>query len=416
MSSHQRRNQKFSRRRGQPAEENPNFVANWDQRIDDFEQMGLKQQLLHGIYSYGFKHPSDIQALAIQPVIEKRQVIAQAQSGTGKTGAFSIGILNNIDLDLDETQALVLSPTRELATQTYTFMKVIGFKMDNLTIELFTGGHSESADQAKAIEKPKIAVGTPGRILSLIQTGHLRCEGITMICLDEADEMLSQGFIQQIQEIFQYLQPTIQILLFSATVPPEIFNITEQLMVDPIKILVKAEQLTLDGIRQFYVNVGREDKKLITLDDLFGLFSIQKAVIFANTKDAVDYIKQQLVNKNHMVSAIHSGLSQAERDNIMQQFRLGATRILVGTDLIARGIDVQQVTLVINFEMPNNYESYLHRIGRSGRYGRKGIAINICCNREMKMISGLERFYNTKIEQLPANIADMVKEANDQFE
>ena len=377
--------------------------------------MGLRQHLVHGIYSYGFKHPSYIQSLAIQPIIEKRQVIAQAQSGTGKTGAFGIGILNNLDLSIQITQALILSPTRELATQTYTFMKEIGIKMEGLTLELFTGGHNESEDQRKASNKPMVAVGTPGRILSLIESGHLRCEDLTMICLDEADEMLSQGFIEQIQEIFKYLKPTIQFLLFSATVPPEVFNIAEEFMVDPVKILVKAENLTLDGIRQFYVNVGRENAKMITLADLFGRFGIQKAVIFANTKEAVDHVKQQLEGENFMVSAIHSGMLQSERDRIMQQFRLGATRVLVGTDLIARGIDVQQVTLVINFEMPKDRESYLHRIGRSGRYGRKGIAINICCSSEMRIVADLEKFYATKIDVLPNTIGEIVQEANDQF-
>ncbi|KAH0793221.1 eukaryotic initiation factor 4A-III [Histomonas meleagridis] len=414
--SYQKKNNRRFRRREQPAEENPNFTANWDQRIDDFEQMGLNQQLVHGIYSYGFKHPSDIQSLAIQPIIEKRQVIAQAQSGTGKTGAFGIGILNNLDLSLQKTQALVLSPTRELATQTFTFMKEIGIKMNGLTIELFTGGHSESEDQDKASSLPMVAVGTPGRVLSLIESGHLRCEDLVMVCLDEADEMLSQGFIEQIQEIFRYLNPTIQILLFSATVPPEVFNIAEKFMVDPIKILVKAEKLTLEGIRQFYVNVGKENRKMETLADLFGRFRIQKAVIFANTKDVVDYIKEQMERENFMVSAIHSGLPQSERDRIMQQFRVGATRVLIGTDLIARGIDVQQVTLVMNFEMPIDRESYLHRIGRSGRYGRKGIAINICCGREMRIIADLEKFYNTNIEELPSTISDIVQEANEQFE
>lgn len=400
-------------RRARP---NPNFEANWDKRIDDFEEMGLKNELVHGIYSYGFKLPSDIQSLAIEPIVAGKDIIAQAQSGTGKTGAFGIGILNRINEELRKTQAIVLSPTRELATQTYDFMKSIATKMENFTIELFTGGHDSQSDQLKAQLGPMVAVCTPGRALDLINGGYLRCEDLKIVCMDEADEMLSEDFLDQVKDIFEYFPQDIQILLFSATVPPEIFSIMEGLMKDPVKILVKAEKLTLEGIRQFFVNVGQESNKMATLADIFGRITIQKAVIFANTKDAVQYIQQELEKQGFMVSAIHSGLTQQERDSIMKEFRVGAKRILIGTDLIARGIEVQQVTLVINFELPSDRESYLHRIGRSGRYGRKGVSINIICNKEVKNLEGLERFYQTNVDPLPEAIGDILRETNSQFD
>jgi translation initiation factor 4A len=380
--------------------------------------MGLQKELVHGVFSYGFKHPSQIQALALKPIIERRHVIAQAQSGTGKTGAFGIGILNNLDISkgTSSTQALILAPTRELATQTAEFMQSIGSRLPGLVIGLFIGGHSLSEDQLHAQARPHVAVATPGRARDLLNSGHLRAEEISMLCLDEADQMLKEDFVDQVGEITEYLNRP-QILLFSATMPIQSFNyiwkIMGSAMDDPVKILVKEEKLTLDGIRQFYVNVGEKDKKLITLLDIFGRLPIQKCVIFANRKGVVDFLKQQMEAENFVVSSIHSDMEQHQRDQIMHQFRIGASRVLIGTNLIARGIDVQQVTLVINFELAKDRESYIHRIGRSARWGRKGVAINICEQSEMGQIEDLMRHYNTEIAVLPDDIDVIVKEAND---
>ncbi|EAY08086.1 eukaryotic translation initiation factor, putative [Trichomonas vaginalis G3] len=402
--------------RNAPQGESETFEANWNERIDDFDQMELKPLLLRGIYNYGFRGPSDIQSLSIKPILMNRCVIAQAQSGTGKTGAFAIGILNRIDTTQPTTQALVLAPTRELATQIYYFFVEIGSKMADLKVELFKGGNSVADDQAKAQECPHIAVSTPGRALDLISKGYLRCENIQIACIDEADEMLGEGFISQIKEIFEYLNKDIQFLLFSATFPKEILSIIDQFMNDPVKILVKAEMLTLEGIKQFYVNVETSVNKFPTLLDIYGSLSIQKAVIFANSKETVEYLQKSFEANEFNISAIHGGMEQAERDRIMHQFRTGNTRALVSTDLLARGIDVQQITLVINFELPNTAENYLHRIGRSGRYGRKGIAINICDASDMIRIKEIEKIYQTQIAELPADIADLVKDANSQFD
>lgn len=388
------------------------FEPNWDERILDFDQMDLDENLLRGIYAYGFKQPSDIQALAIKPICQKRNVLAQAQSGTGKTGAFSIGVLNRIDTSLVETQALLLAPTRELVDQIYIFIKQISEKMPNITIEVFKGGLSVTEDQRKAQEKPMVAICTPGRALDLISKGYLQIGRLQMFVLDEADEMLSEGFKETVDEICKYLDPEIQTCLFSATIPWSTISKIPNLFDNPVKILVKAEKLTLEGIKQFYVNVGETSNKLSVLLDIYGALNITKAVIFANSKATVDFLKSELEANKFTVSAIHSNLTQVERDTIMKNFRINVSRVLISTDLLARGIDVQQITLVINFELPTTREKYLHRIGRSGRYGRKGVAINICDEGEMRKLRDLEHFYSTQIAELPADINDVVNDAN----
>jgi superfamily II DNA/RNA helicase len=341
-------------------------------------------------------------------------VIAQARSGTGKTGAFGIGILNNLDFTVGhQTQALVLAPTRELATQTYTFMKDIGSKIQPLTIELFVGGHPVPEDERKAINLPYVAIGCPGRVLQLIRSGHLRCENLGLVCLDEADQMLNTDFLDQVKEVFSFLPPGLQVLLFSATIPPETFEHMQGFIDDPIKILVKPEELTLEGITQFYVNVGDPASKLATLFDLYGQLPIQKCVIFANKKETVKYLEEEMTKQQFVVSSTHGELPQQERDRVMQAFRLGTSRVLIGTDLIARGIDVQQVTLVINFELPFDRESYLHRIGRSARFGRKGVAINILEQREMRTLDDLRRHYAIEIPELPHNFVEIVASVNE---
>ena len=279
-------------------------------------------------------------------------------------------------------------------------------------VALFIGGSRVYEDQEVAKNLPHIIVATPGRSLSLIKEGFLRCENLGIVCVDEADQMLSGGFIEQIQEIFSFFNPNIQILLFSATFSNDVYELMKQFMTDPVKILVKSEQLTLEGITQYYVNVSEFKYKFPTLLDIYGQLSIQKGIIFANSKQTVDYLQKEFTKEKFEVSAIHAGLLQEERAKTMQQFRTGSTRVLVSTDLLARGIDVQQVTLVINFELPNSVEQYLHRIGRSGRYGRKGVAINIVESSEMDQIKILQDHYKTTIHELPNNFAEVVKEAN----
>jgi translation initiation factor 4A len=254
--------------------------------------MDLPERVLHGVYAYGFLNPSQIQALAIAPIVRGRSVIAQAQSGTGKTGAFAIGILARVDPASRATQALVLSPTRELADQTFQVFQSLGGEIEGLRISMFTGGTRVDDSRHEAITGPTIAVATPGRALDLIQTGYLRCENLRVGCMDEADELLKRGLDDKVQEIVSYFSEDVQFLLFSATIPLAAFSMMEQFMPDPVKILVRAEKLTLEGIRQFFVNVEETDLKFATLTDLYGGLSIQKAIIFANTKEAVDELQE----------------------------------------------------------------------------------------------------------------------------
>jgi translation initiation factor 4A len=236
----------------------------------------------------------------------------------------------------------------------------------------------------------------------------LKPDSIKVFILDEADEMLSRGFKDQIYDIFQALPSRVQVGIFSATMPPEALEITQRFMNKPVRILVKRDELTLEGIKQFYISVEKEEWKLDTLCDLYDTLNITQAVIFCNTRRKVDWLTDKMRAKEHTVSSTHGDISQKERDVILNEFRTGSSRVLITTDLLARGIDVQQVSLVINYDLPRNLENYIHRIGRSGRFGRKGVAINFVTSDDVRTLRELEQFYNTTIEEMPAHVADLI--------
>eukprot|EP00727_Mastigamoeba_balamuthi_P006507 m51a1_g2477 putative atp-dependent rna helicase eif4a (1223) ;mRNA; f:60481-65440 len=358
--------------------------------IDNFDNMGLPDELLRGIYAYGFERPSAIQARAIKPLMKGRDLIAQAQSGTGKTAAFSIGTLFLIDLRNRQCQALFLGPTRELAVQTYKVVMALGDYM-KVTCCACIGGTSVRETVTKIEQGSQVVVGTPGRVYDMLCRRVLRTDSIKVMILDEADEMLSRGFKDQIYDIFQALPQTVQVGLFSATMPPEAIDISERFMKNPVKILVKRDELTLEGIKQFYVAVEREEWKLDTLCDLYETLSIAQSVIFANTRRKVEWVADKMKSKNFVISCTHGELEPAERTAILNEFRSGKSRVLITTDLLARGIDVQQVSLVINYDLPTNPENYIHRIGRSARFGRKGVAINFVTEADVALLRELER-------------------------
>ena len=231
---------------------------------------------------------------------------------------------------------------------------------------------------------------------------------LKIAALDEADEMLSRGFKDQIYDVFKFLPENVQVCLFSATMPLDILEITTRFMRDPIRILVKKDELTLEGIKQFYIAVEREEWKLDTLCDLYETLTITQAIIYCNTRRKVDWLTDRMTQKDFTVSSMHGDMDQRERDIIMREFRSGSSRVLITTDLLARGIDVQQVSLVINFDLPTNRENYIHRIGRSGRFGRKGVAINFLTQPDVRFLRDIEQFYNTQIEEMPMNVADLI--------
>ncbi|ORZ33677.1 putative eukaryotic translation initiation factor eIF-4A subunit [Catenaria anguillulae PL171] len=350
---------------------------------DTFDDMGLKEDLLRGIYAYNFEKPSAIQQRAIMPVIKKRDVIAQAQSGTGKTATFSISILQRIDTAARECQALVLSPTRELATQIQSVLLALGDYM-NVQVHACIGGTSIGEDIRKLDHGQHVVSGTPGRVFDMIKRNHLRTRHIKMLVLDEADELLNQGFKEQIYDIYRLLPPGTQIVVVSATLPQEVLELTGKFMTDPIRVL------------QFFIAVEKEEWKFDTLCDLYDTLTITQAVIFCNTRRKVDWLTGKMREANFTVSSMHGDMPQKEREAIMSEFRMGSSRVLITTDVWARGIDVQQVSLVINYDLPLNREVYLHRIGRSGRFGRKGVAINFATNDDVR------------IDEMPMNVSDMI--------
>lgn len=356
-----------------------------------------------GIFAYGYEEPSTIQQRAILPIVSGRDVLAQAQSGTGKTATFTISTLQRIDSSLKATQALILAPTRELALQIQKVALAIGYYMD-ITIHASIGGTSFENDTKALRAGPQIVVGTPGRVFNMIEERILKTNHVKMFVLDEADEMLSSGFQEQIYNIFTSLPTTTQSVLLSATMPSEVLKVTDQFMKDPVKILVKKDELTLEGIKQYFINVEEDQYKFDCLCDLYDAISVTQTVIFCNTKRRVEILSNKLKEKDFVVSSIHSELSQSERDIIMKEFRTGSSRILISTDLLARGIDVQQVSLVINYDLPSNKENYIHRIGRGGRFGRKGVAINFITEKDAAQKTEIEKFYSTQIVEMPAEI------------
>ncbi|KAJ3415991.1 RNA helicase [Chytridiales sp. JEL 0842] len=375
--------------------------------VSTFDQMGLKEDLLRGIYAYNFEKPSAIQQRAIGPIVKGRDVIAQAQSGTGKTATFSISILQCINTTSRETQALVLSPTRELATQIQSVILALGDYM-NVQCHACIGGTSIGEDIRKLDFGQHVVSGTPGRVFDMIQRKSLRTQHIKMLVLDEADEMLNQGFKEQIYDIYRYLPPGTQVVLLSATLPHDVLELTTKFMTDPVRVLVKRDELTLEGIKQFFVAVEKEEWKFDTLCDLYDTLTITQAVIFCNTRNKVDRLTEQMREANFTVSAMHGEMPQKERDAIMQEFRQGSSRVLITTDVWARGIDVQQVSLVINYDLPLHRENYIHRIGRSGRFGRKGVAINFVKNEDVKILRDIEQYYSTQIDEMPMNVTDLI--------
>jgi ATP-dependent RNA helicase len=371
-----------------------------------FDSMNLKADLLRGIYAYGFEKPSAIQQRAIRPILRGRDVIAQSQSGTGKTGCFGISALQLLSENSRETQVLVMSPTRELAEQTAKVITALGDFM-NVQCYAAIGGKSLGLD-LKALERGgcQVISGTPGRVYDLIKRNALQTQHLKIMILDEADEMLTRGFKEQIYDIYRYLPAHTQVVLMSATLPATVLEMTQKFMNDPVRILVRRDELTLEGIKQFFIAVEKEEWKLDTLCDLYDTLTITQAVIFCNTRQKVDWLAGKMRENNFTVSAMHGDMDQSARDTVMDEFRSGASRVLIATDIWGRGIDVQQVSLVICYDLPTNRELYIHRIGRSGRFGRKGLAINFVREEDLRLLRDIEQFYSTQIEEMPTNVSD----------
>ena len=368
-----------------------------------FEDLGIKDKILRGVYSYGYETPSQIQKRSIPIINKKKDLIAQAQSGTGKTGSFCIGILNNINIELNEPQALIICPTHELVNQCYGVITELNTYYKSKITTLI--GKTPISDNIFELRKnPQIIIGSPGRILDMIERNELYTNNINMIAIDEADEMLSTGFLESMYNIIKATPQSSQILLFSATMPEEILELSKKFMNDPEQILVNNEELTLEGIQQFYIKLDNYSWKFDVLIDLYSIINLSQCIIYVNSKNALHNLSEKLRENDYSISCIHGELSTADRKQQMEDFKSGKSRIMLSTDLLARGIDIQQLSLVINFDLPYNKETYIHRIGRSGRYGRKGVSINLVLTKEMEDLELIKTHYNTKIEEMPENI------------
>jgi translation initiation factor 4A len=372
-----------------------------------FDEMNLPDNLLRGIYSYGFEKPSAIQQRGIIPIKEGRDILAQAQSGTGKTGTFAIGSLCRIDPSLKRIQVLILVPVRELAQQIESVIKAMSVHM-GVSVYSATGG-TPLREDIRAIEKGcQYLIGTPGRIFDLMNRNVLARDQIRVLIFDEADQMLEDRFKEQVMCILQKGFPKeTQIALFSATMDTEVIEVANKLLQNPVKILIDPDAVPLDGIKQYVVSLEKEEWKYEVLCDLYQQLNINQALIYCNKRQRAEWLAEKMSAQGFPLSFIHGEMDVEERKRRMNDFRKGTVRVLISTDLLARGIDVQQVSLVINYELPTQKENYIHRIGRAGRYGRKGVTINLISPEEARAVAEIETHWKISLEQLPNDLAKL---------
>lgn len=375
---------------------------------DTFESMNLEDKMLRGIFSHGFERPSDIQTKAIVPMKDGHDVLAQARSGTGKTATFCIGAMSRVDPTIKKMQVLILVHTRELAQQIKSVATALGEYL-GVTAYAATGG-TPLRDDLRAIEKGvHIVIGTPGRIYDLMNRRVLVRDSMRVLILDEADQMLEDRFKEQVICILQLGFPeNCQVALFSATMPESVVEVANQILNKPVRILVPPEEVTLEGIKQYYVKLDKEEWKYDVLCDLYKQLTINQALIYCNKRQKAEWLAEKMSAEGFPLSFIHGEMEPEERGKRMKDFRSGTVRVMISTDLLARGIDIQQISLVINYELPAQRENYIHRIGRSGRFGRKGVAINLVTEEEERALKEIETHYSTTISALPEDLAKII--------
>jgi ATP-dependent RNA helicase DeaD len=366
--------------------------------LTTFHELGLSNELMKAISRMGFEETTPIQAETIPLSLQNKDVIGQAQTGTGKTAAFGIPLVEKIDMDNDAIQAIVVAPTRELAIQVSEELYKIGSVKRVRVLPIYGGQDIER--QIRALKKrPHVIVGTPGRIIDHINRKTLRLEHVHTVVLDEADEMLNMGFVEDIEAILSYVPTERQTLLFSATMPEPIRRIAERFMKDPHLVKVKAKEMTVPNIKQYYLEV-QEKKKFDILTRLLDIQAPELAIIFGRTKRRVDELAEALNLRGYAAEGIHGDLSQTKRLSVLRKFKEGAIEILVATDVAARGLDISGVTHVYNFDIPQDPESYVHRIGRTGRAGKTGVAMTFVTPREIGQLHNIERTTKRKMERM----------------
>ena len=380
--------------------------SNCPKLVETFDDLNLKELLLRGIYSYGFEKPSPIQQKGIRPIILGRDLIAEAQSGAGKTSTLSIGLLETIDVSISQCQALILVPTRELAVGTQQVILQLGQYLHAICHACMGG--TVIREDIRILEKgAHVVVGTPGRVLNMIEKNHLSIEMLKILVLDEADEMLYRGFKDQIEEIFRHLQEKVQICLFSATFPSDISKLTTDYMRDPVRILVRTENLTLDSIAQYYIPIEKEEWKSAVLLDLYSCFDMMEPLIFVDTRQKAESLTKEMTERDYLAFSMYEEMDQTQIDAVMKQVTSRPNALLIITDSIISKIDLQRFGLIINYDMPRNNERYLHRIGRSGNFRKKKLVINFVTEGQLGFLKNLKEYYNTSIEELPDDLSSL---------
>jgi superfamily II DNA/RNA helicase len=370
-----------------------------------FENLNLYENLLEGIYLYGFIKPSKIQITGIKSINTGKDCILQSQSGTGKTATYLLGILNRIDQNENKCQGIILTPTHELSEQVFNVAIQLA-KFTKINIVKCIGGTNIN-ETKDLIKSSHLIIGTIGRVNHMINEKKINTHTIKFIVLDEADIMLEEGLNDKLKFIYDKCPENIQCIMISATMTYNVLNISKKLMFEPIKVLLKNSEIAVDLISQFYVNVESEEFKFDTLLDLYSIISTSQAIIFANTIKKVDWLKEKLEEQNFEITYIHGKMVSKEREDIIKDFRDGKTRILLTTDLLARGIDIPEVNLVINYDLPDTKETYIHRIGRCGRFNKKGVAITMVKMNDVsdnKLFNKMKYHYKIKIDIMPDNI------------
>ncbi|WP_396232346.1 DEAD/DEAH box helicase [Fredinandcohnia sp. QZ13] len=367
-------------------------------KLAAFNELGISEDLMKSINQMGFEEATPIQSQTIPLALEGHDVIGQAQTGTGKTAAFGIPLIENVDIKNDNIQGIVIAPTRELAIQVSEELHKIG-RYNRVRILPIYGGQ-DITRQIRSLKKhPHIIVGTPGRVIDHINRKTLKLQNVKTVVLDEADEMLNMGFIEDIEAILKGVPEERQTLLFSATMPGPIQRIAERFMKDPKVVKVKTKEMTVPNIQQYYLEV-QEKKKFDVLTRLLDIQSPELAIIFGRTKRRVDELSEALTLRGYAAEGIHGDLSQAKRISVLRKFKEGSIEVLVATDVAARGLDISGVTHVYNFDIPQDPESYVHRIGRTGRAGKTGMAMTFVTPREIGQLKNVENTTKRKMDKM----------------
>ena len=363
-----------------------------------FEDMNISNEICRAVLDMGFEEATPIQSQAIPVILEGKDIIGQSQTGTGKTAAFGIPLLERINPDDRRLQALILCPTRELAIQvSEEFRKLLKYK-DNIRVLPIYGGQPIDRQIAALRKGTQVVIGPPGRVMDHMRRRTIKAETVQMMVLDEADEMLDMGFREDIETILVKIPEEHQTLLFSATLSPEILDITKRFQKNPEFIKIVRKELTVPNIEQYYFDV-KEKTKLDALCRIIDVYDPKLAMVFCNTKKRVDDLVEMLQGRGYFAEGLHGDLKQAQRDKVMQKFRNGTIEILVATDVAARGIDVDDIDVVFNYDVPQDEEYYVHRIGRTGRAGKAGKAFTFCVGKEIYKLRDIMRYTKTKIQQ-----------------